>query len=203
MNDDTHSSESRPAGPGRGAAWPRVLGLVTALAILGGAGAWGVGAYNELVALDTSIDTQWKQVENQLERQFQLLPKVVAVAKRYAAHEKEVFESVAGARERFARLPSAERAARANEVDALVVQTVALSESYPNLKADRQFRDLSFEITGTKNRIAVERRRYNQLVGELEARLQQIPWRWLAGGFESREYYEPPQEHLAEPELDL
>ena len=78
----------------------------------------------------------------------------------------------------------------------MLANVLALAESYPELKADAQFRDLSYEIAGSQNRIALERQRYNEIVGLLNARLRQIPWSLVADGFESAAFYEAPREQL-------
>ena len=88
-------------------------------------------------------------------------------------------------------------------VDGVVTRALSLAESYPELKADQQFRDLSFEIAGTKNRIALERKRYNDLVGAFNTRLRQMPWPLVAQGLEQRTYYQAPAEKLEEPALEL
>ena len=158
---------------------------------------------NELVALDVAVDTQWKQVENQLERQHDLLPKLAAVARRYAAHEAGVFEKLAAARAAYAGASADAKPRLAGEVDGVLANVLALAESYPDLKADQQFRDLSYEIAGSQNRIALERQRYNEIVGLLNARLRQMPWSLVAGGFESASFYEAPREQLGDPDLEL
>ena len=149
------------------------------------------------------MDTQWKQVENQLVRQHELLPKLVKLTTKYAAHEKEVLAALFEARVRYAQAAHAERPEIAGDVDGIVNRALALAERYPELGADQQFRDLAYEIAGTKNRIALERKRYNDLVGAMNTRLRLIPWRLVASGLEKRTYYEAPDEMLEEPELEL
>ncbi len=158
---------------------------------------------NQLIELNVAVDTQWKQVENQLERQYDLLPKLVAIAKRYVEHEKDVLDALFESRAAYTKAPAEKRPAAAAEVDDAVIDVLALGERYPDLKADGQYRDLFYEIAGTKNRIAVERARYNELVGSLDAKLQQFPWMLAASGIEPRTFYQPPEEKLEEPELDL
>ena len=158
---------------------------------------------NRIVALDVAVDTQWKQVENQLERQHDLLPKLAAVAKRYAEHERSVLDQLFTSRAAYTKATAVRRPEAAAELDGALSSVLALAERYPDLKADRQYRELAYEIAGTKNRIAVERGRYNELVGSLNTRLQQIPWRWVASGIEERAFYQPPEEKTVEPELDL
>lgn len=189
------------AGGGMGSAllW---ISLVVLLLAAGVTYSW-IRLHNELVALDVAVDTQWKQVENQLERQHDLLPKLAAVVRRYAAHEAGVFEKLATARAAYAGASSDAKPRLAGEVDGVLANVLALAESYPDLKADGQFRDLSYEIAGSQNRIALERQRYNEIVGLLNARLRQMPWSLVAGGMQGAEFYEAPREQLADPELDL
>ena len=177
-----------------------VLALVAALALAAGA---VVAVDNQLVEAEVAVDTQWTQVEVQLVRQHELLPKLVAVAKRYAEHEAEVLEGLAAARSRYQSAPPSERPAQAGELDGMLVRVLALAEKYPALQASQHYQELAYEIAGTKNRIALERKRYNDLVGHYNARLRQLPWRLRAAGLEPRRYYEAPPEQLSEPELDL
>ena len=196
---------SVPAAVGGGSTGLRIALVCMALllALAGGGVYTGIRLRNELVALDVAVDTQWKQVENQLQRQYDLLPKLANVARRYAEHEAGVFEKLAQARAAYAGANAAERPRIAGQVDGVLSNVLALAESYPDLKADQQFRDLSYEIAGTQNRIALERQRYNETVGLLNARLRQLPWALVASGITSAEFYEAPRERLADPELPL
>jgi len=190
-------------GAGRGVGSPLLwICLVALLLAAGGTYSW-IRLRNELVALDVAVDTQWKQVENQLERQHDLLPKLAAVARRYAAHEAGVLEKLAAARAAYAGANADAKPRLAGQVDGVLANVLALAESYPDLKADQQFRDLSYEIAGSQNRIALERQRYNEIVGVLNARLRQVPWSLVADGLESASFYEAPREQLADPDLEL
>jgi LemA protein len=160
-------------------------------------------ARNELVAIDVLAETQWGQVENQLLRQYELLPKLALVAKRYAEHERTVLADLTDSRSRYLAASPRERPALANAVDQSLASVLLLVESYPGLKADRQYRDLAFEIAGTKNRIAVERGRYNEVVGQLNTRLRQVPWKLFAFEIVPREYLDVASEQLVEPALDI
>jgi len=172
-------------GAGRGVGSPLLwICLVALLLAAGGTYSW-IRLRNELVALDVAVDTQWKQVENQLERQHDLLPKLAAARAAYAGASADAKPRLAG------------------EVDGVLANVLALAESYPDLKADQQFRDLSYEIAGSQNRIALERQRYNEIVGVLNARLRQVPWSLVADGLESASFYEAPREQLADPDLEL
>jgi len=127
----------------------------------------------------------------------------VAVANNYAGHEKAILTRLAEAREHYGVAPTQERPAVASELDGVLVSALMLAERYPDLRADAQFRDLAYEIAGTKNRIAVERMRYNELAGLLNTRLRQQPWRLAAHGLAPRRYYEAPASSLEEPSLGL
>ena len=180
------------------------LACVLLLAALSGAVVYEAAQLrNELVALDVAVGTQWKQVENQLQRQHDLLPKLSAVARRYAEHEAGILEKLADARAAYAGASASQRPRIAGQVDGVLSNVLALAENYPNLKADQQFRDLSYEIAGTQNRIALERMRYNELVGALDTRLRQLPWSLCADGIEPAEFYRVPEEKLADPDLAL
>ena len=182
----------------------RFLAIAAVIGLLAlGTGATLVNYRNQMVALDVAVDTQWKQVENQLARQHELLPKLAAIAAKYAEHEKEVLGALFRSRERYVSASAAERPKLAGDLDGALVHAMALAERYPELKTDEQFRALSYEIAGTKNRIAVERRRYNETVGLFNARLRQIPWRFAAWDLDAKDFYEPPPEQLAEPDLAL
>ena len=181
----------------------RILLLLAAALVVAGGIAGAVALRNELVALDVAAETQWQQVENQLQRRHQLLPKLAAVASRYAAHEQDTLVKLADSRAAYAHASAAAKPRLAGELDGAMVHVLALAESYPELKADRQFTDLAYEIAGTQNRIALERQRYNEIVGERNARLRQLPWSLLANGMTARAFYEPPETTLDDPDLGL
>jgi LemA protein len=194
---------ANPAAPGRRLGSPLLWILLIALLLAAGVVIAGIRMHNELVELDVAVDTQWKQVENQLERQYDLLPKLAAVAQRYAAHEAGIIDKLATARAAYVGANAQAKPRLAGEVDGVLSNVLALAESYPELKADQQFRELSYEIAGSQNRIALERQRYNELVGLMNARQRQLPWSLLAGGFESATFYEAPREQLVDPDLGL
>jgi LemA protein len=198
------SSQTAPAGGsgGRAASSLPWFSLVVALIAIGLTTSW-IRLRNEVVALDVAVDTQWRQVENQLQRQHDLLPKLASVARRYATHEANVIEKLAAARAAYAGAKGDAKPRLAGELDGVVVHVLALAESYPDLKADQQFRDLSYEIAGSQNRIALERQRYNEIVGVLNARLRQLPWSLVSADIESAAFYEAPQDRLGDPELEL
>lgn len=196
VNDRSGASAQRPFG------WMYVATAGLILVVVAGANSF-IDARNELVDLDTQAETQWSQVENQLLRQYELLPKLVAVTNRYAEHEKAILGKLVQARERYLEASPRERPELAGDIDGAMLGVLAIVEQYPDLKADRQYRDLAYEIAGTKNRIAVERGRYNESIGVLNTRLRQVPWMFVAMEIEPRIFLEVEQSNLAEPQLDI
>jgi LemA protein len=134
-------------------------------------------SYNRLVQLREAIDGAWAQVENQLQRRNDLIPNLIEVTKGYAAHEKGIFEAVANARARMLAAGGSrdEQIAASGELSSALSRLLALAENYPNLKADAQFARLSDELAGTENRIATERRRYNEVVQEYNTVTKTFP----------------------------
>jgi hypothetical protein len=183
----------------------RLLGWLAAsasLVLLAGAIAL-LGLRNDLIALESAATTQWKQVENQLARQHELIPKLVTLTERYLRHEDQLLARLLeapGAAGASAR--SSDPVADAARLERALLRAFALAERSPGMRADRQFRALAREITGTKNRIAVERARYNDAVDRLNRRLEQLPWRLVSGSMASRAYYEPRPAEMTEPDLE-
>ena len=162
-------------------------------------------SYNRLVSLKESIDGAWAQVENQLQRRNDLIPNLIEVTKGYAAHEKGIFEAVANARARMlaAGTSREETIAASGELTGALSRLLALAENYPNLKADAQFNRLSDELAGTENRIATERRRYNEVVQEYNTLVQTFPAVITAKvmGFTQQKYFEAPEAAKQVPQV--
>ncbi len=167
------------------------IGLALVALTLAGCG------YNRLVALREQIDSAWAQVENQLQRRNDLVPNLVEVTKGYARHEREIFEAVANARARMLSAGGSRDAtiAAAGELSSALSRLLALSERYPDLKANEQFARLSDELAGTENRIATERRRYNESVQEYNTLVRTFPSVLTARafGFTPQKYFEAPE----------
>lgn len=180
----------------------RAIGVVLTAVVLLGSGC----GYNTLVQQKEAIDAQWAQVENQLQRRNDLIPNLVEVTKGYAKHEEGIFTAVAEARSKLIGAGSREQKIEAsNELSGALSRLLALSEAYPNLKADTQFARLSDELAGTENRIATERRRYNEEVRTYNTSIKQIPTVVFAGcmGFKSAEYFEAPESAKAVPKVQF
>jgi LemA protein len=162
-------------------------------------------SYNRLVSLREAIDAAWAQVENQLQRRNDLVPNLIEVTKGYAAHEKSIFEAVANARARMLAAGGSreETIAASGELSSALSRLLALAENYPNLKADAQFARLSDELAGTENRIATERRRYNESVQEYNTLAKSFPAVITAKvlGFGEQKYFEAPETAKQVPQV--
>ncbi len=160
--------------------------------------------YNTMVSLKEQVQSAWAQVENQLQRRNDLIPNLVETTKGYAAHEKEVFESVANARAKLIGAGTrSDQIDAANQVTSALSRLLALSERYPELKADKQFARLSDELAGTENRIATERRRYNETVQAYNTYIKSFPAALTSGwfGFAPEKYFEAPKEAQQVPQV--
>src|SRR5512143_41868 len=162
--------------------------------------------YNTMVTMKEAVDSAWAQVMNQLQRRNDLIPNLVEVTKGYAAHEKEIFEAVANARSRLlAAQTRDEQIDAAREESSALGRLLAIAENYPNLKADAQFARLSDELAGTENRIAVERKRYNDTVQEFNTYVKRLPQALYARfiGFGPQKYFEVSEAAQQVPKVDF
>lgn len=154
------------------------------------------GTYNDLVSLDEGVKAAWAQVENQLQRRVDLIPNYVETVKGYAEHEKDVFLKVTEARARATGAGTIpEKIAANNELTTTLGRLLVVVERYPDLKANQNFIRLQDELAGTENRIAVERRRYNETVRGYNVRVRSFPTNLLAGmfGFRKAPFFEAPE----------
>jgi LemA protein len=173
------------------------------LAALLGVG-WGVSKYNTMVSGDESVKAAWAQVDNQLQRRADLIPNLVETVKGYAGHEKEVLLGVTEARAKAAGAATVPDKIEANnQLTAALGRLLLVVERYPDLKASANFIRLQDELAGTENRIAVERRRYNETVKSYNVYIRQFPNNIIAGmrGFEKAPFYEVPEPAKARPEV--
>ena len=154
------------------------------------------GTYNSLVALDENVKTAWSQVENQLQRRLDLIPNYVETVKGYAKQEREVLIQVTEARAKVAGAGSVEGKIGANnELSSALARLLVVVERYPDLKANQNFIRLQDELAGTENRIAVERRRYNESVRLYNTKTRSFPTNIIAGmfGFQRAELFQAPE----------
>jgi LemA protein len=162
------------------------------------------GTYNSLVRLDEGIKGAWAQVENQLQRRYDLIPNYVETVKGYAKFEKDVLLKVTEARARVGGAGSVKEKIDANnELTSALSRLLVVVERYPDLKANQNFIRLQDELAGTENRIAVERRRYNEAVRTYNVKIRSFPTNILAGmfGFSRAEFFEAPAEAKEVPKV--
>lgn len=152
-----------------------------------------VGTYNSLVTTSENVDAQWANVENVLQRRFDLIPNLVESVKGAMAQEQEVFGQIAEARARMAGATTTEEQVEAsNALEGALGRLLVVMENYPELRSNENVTRLMDELAGTENRIAVERGRYNDLVREYKTKIRRFPTNIVAGimGFEDRSYFE-------------
>ena len=152
-----------------------------------------VSYYNSFVTQSNAIEGQWKQVEVQYQRRFDLIPNLLESAKGVQKQEQKVFGDIAAARANYANAKSPEdKVKAANQVESSLGRLLVIVENYPQLKSDQAVLALMDELTGTENRISVERRRYNELVQQYNTKVTTVPGNFFAGmfGFKTKTYFE-------------
>ena len=156
-------------------------------------GGWFVWTYNGLVQLRNQVKNAWSQIDVQLKRRYDLIPNLVETVKGYAAHEKETFERVIQARQAgIAAANVKDQAAAENMITGALRQLFALSEAYPNLKANENFLKLQEELSSTENKIGFARQYYNDAVQTFNTRQEMFPANLVAStfGFQPAEFFE-------------
>jgi LemA protein len=174
--------------------------LILALAGCGPCG------YNRIVTEEQAVESAWSQVENQLQRRADLIPNLVETVKGYARHEKGVFDDIANARAAMLGASSrAEKIQTANQFEGAISKLLSIAEAYPQLKADGSFQRLQDELAGTENRLAVERKRYNDAVQQYNTDIRGIPGAWWAkiGGFGPKDYFKAESGAKAVPKVSF
>lgn len=155
-----------------------VIGVIVLLVI------FAIAAYNRLVRLRNRVEAAWSQIDVQLKRRYDLIPNLVETVKGYAAHERETLEAVITARQQTAQADTVEDRAQAeNMLTGALRQLFAVSEAYPDLKANQNFLSLQEELTGTESRIAFSRQFYNEQVLTYDNALETFPSNIFAGAF--------------------
>jgi LemA protein len=163
-------------------------------------------SYNRFVGQEEAIKAQWAQVENQLQRRNDLIPNLVETVKGYAQHEEGVYKDIADARSRLLAAKSPEETIQAaNQQTTALGRLLAVVENYPVLRANEQFNRLMDELSGTENRIAVERMRYNEKVQEYDTARRQFPGNVTARlfGFKEYPFFEAPPEAKQVPKVNF
>lgn len=147
-----------------------------------------IGMYNNLVTLRMRVKNAWAQIDTQLKRRFDLIPNLVETVKGYAAHEEGTLEKVIAARNAYASATTVDEKAKANNQLTDTLKSIfALSESYPDLKANQNFMALQTELTGTEDKIAYSRQFYNDTVQMYNTAIMKFPANLIAGMFGFKE----------------
>ncbi|WP_071135237.1 LemA family protein [Millionella massiliensis] len=167
--------------------------LAIVLVLIFGIFFWFKGTYNNLVERSQQVAGQWANVENQYQRRADLIPNLVNTVKGYAQHEESTLEGVVDARAKATQMQLnfsdlneqalAKYAQAQGELSSALNRLMAISEAYPDLKANQNFLDLQTQLEGTENRIATERRRFNETVQSYNVYVQQFPRNLIAGMF--------------------
>jgi LemA protein len=168
------------------------LGLIVLILIIV-AIIWAIAVYNGLITLKNRVDEAWSDIDVQLKRRYDLIPNLINTVKGYAAHEKEVFEKVTEARTRAMNAGSGQEKADAENALSGTLKTLfAVSENYPDLKANQNFLELQRELTDTEDKIQASRRFYNGNVRDFNIKIQVFPNNIFAGmlGFSKRDFFE-------------
>ncbi|MBI5838270.1 MAG: LemA family protein [Candidatus Eisenbacteria bacterium] len=168
----------------------------------------GFGQYNNLVSLDQSVQGQWAQVNSVLLRRNDLIPNLVATVKGVAGQEQKVFGDIADARARMsgaASRPVGEQIDAARQMDSAIGRLLVVVENYPQLRSAENFSSLQAQLEGSENRIAVERRRYNELVQSFNITVKRFPGMIFANlfGFKEKPFYPVAEEAKKVPQVNF
>lgn len=180
------------------------LSILAVIFIIGGS---LIGSYNQLQQMDETVNSNWAQIENQLQRRSDLIPNLVSTVKGYATHEKTIFTDIAEARAKLSGAVKSKDVKGVNEANAqfggALSRLLAIAENYPDLKANQNFIALQDEIAGTENRLAVARKDYNDSVKDINATIRTFPMSIIAGvsGVKSREYFQVEETAKAAPQV--
>ena len=186
--------------------------IIAVLALLA---VWGVTGYNGLVTMEENVSNQWSNVETQYQRRADLIPNLVNTVKGYASHERETLESVMQARSQATQIKvnaddlTPEKLAEYQKAQGAVTSALgkllAITESYPDLKANQNFLELQAQLEGTENRINVARTNFNNTAKEFNTAIRRFPKNILARlfGFEKRAYFEAAEGAEQAPKVEF
>ncbi|MGC9315857.1 MAG: LemA family protein [bacterium] len=168
----------------------------------------GIGLYNKLIEMRNRAENGWADIDVQLKRRYDLIPNLVETVKSYAGHERETLENVTKARQQAIAVSGdvAQQAQAENMITGALRQLFALSESYPNLKANENFMHLQAELANIEEVLSQARRYYNAVVRDLNTMIDRVPTNFIAMifGFKKREYFEIDDESIREaPKVDF
>lgn len=166
--------------------------IIVILAVVILLGLYALVTYNGLVTLNVSADTQWKQIETQYQRRFDLIPNLVESAKGVMKQEQAVFTAIADARTRYSgAVTTNEKVAAASQVESALGRLLVITENYPQLKSSETVQSLMTQLEGSENRISVERTRFNDSIKAYNLKVMRFPSSIVASifGFGAREYF--------------
>ncbi len=181
-----------------------ILGVI-ALFIIGGI-SWYVGTYNKLIIIDEEINEKWAQVENVMQRRYDLIPNLVSTVQGYAKHEKEIFENIAASRAKLSGASSPQdKMQAARGMEGALSRLLVVVENYPTLKANENFTKLMDELAGSENRLTVERQRYNQSIKEYNVTIRKFPASIIANqlGYEKKEMFQMDEKAKEAPKVSF
>ncbi len=153
---------------------------------------YGLGTYNSLVTSNVAVDAQWKQVETQYQRRFDLIPNLVESTKGVMKQEQTVFTAIADARIHYAGATTPDqKVVAASQVESALGRLLVITENYPQLKSSDAVQAMMVSLEGTENRVSVERMRYNESVQAYNLKVMRIPSSIIASmfGFTQRQYF--------------
>lgn len=177
-------------------------GLIITIVVIVLVALWGISSYNRLVGMDEKVSNQWANVETQYQRRSDLIPNLVNTVKGYAKHESQTLEAVMAARSQATQVkidPSnctpqqlAAYQKAQGDVTTALGKLLAITENYPDLKANQNFLELQSQLEGTENRINVARKDFNDVAKEYNKTIRKFPKNIIAGmcGFEKHNYFE-------------
>jgi LemA protein len=176
-----------------------VIWGVVALLVL-----WVIFSFNSLITQDKAVTAQWAQVENQLQRRFDLIPSLVETVRGVTKQEITVFSAISEARKKYAgSTNSDDKAQAASQYESAVSRLLVITENYPVLQSSQSFRDLMTSLEGTENRIAVERMKYNQMVQTFDTSISKFPAMFIAKlfGFGEKAYFKVDDSAKENPQI--
>jgi LemA protein len=182
-----------------------IFGIVVLVLVLLGGGCLYSG-YNRAIGMDEEVKNRWSQVENQLQRRYDLIPNLVETVKGTAGQEKAIFLGIADARKAYFQADTvADKARAATQVESALSRLLLLRESYPELKSNEAFLKLQDQLEGTENRLTVERQRYNDAVRDLNTMVRQFPGSLYArlAGVKEAEYFQVEKAVREVPKVDF
>ena len=188
---------------------------IVVLSVLAIAVIWGVNRYNAIITAEEDVNTAWSQVENQYQRRADLIPNLVETVKGYAAHESETLEGVITARAKATQVVVDPTQATAEQIAAFQAaqgelsqalgRLMAISESYPDLKANQNFGALQSQLEGTENRITVARNNFNEMARKFNTLIRRFPTNMIASmmNAEKRPYFEANESAKQVPQVQF